>query len=238
MSNYAAAYSPIGSEYNIVVRHDTHLIVECPPDKKLLVKRFMGSFIAILIVLGVYVGIMCAMLIPLGGIGGGMAPVIIIVPIIFIAVMGIVPASMYYTVSKFAKPFTIEFDKVANKMQMCTPNPYAAQGYYNRRNLYAGLGQYMTTAWDLDKVVIRACPAEEYTGQGAFSVKWAFKHKFIIVVTTIAWSYPIVFFASDRAELAQSLMGEIDLFLRGGPPPAVGWQGGGGEQPYRPGRAY
>ncbi len=56
-------------------------------------------------------------------------------------------------------------------------------------------------------------------------------------MTTAAWSYPVVFFASDRPELGQSLMGEIDRFLRGGSVPGQGWSGGEGEQHY-PGHGY
>jgi hypothetical protein len=234
MSNYAAAYSPIGSEYTIHTRRDTHLIVECPADKKLLMKRFMGSTIAMLIIYSVYIIIIFGMLGPLMM---SLTPMLIIMPIILMAVIGVFPAAMYATVSKLAKPFTIELDKVANKLQLCTPNPYAAQGYY-RRSTYGSSGQYFTSAWDLDKVVIRECLAGEYAGPGAFSLKMAFKNKFIVVATTATRSsFPVVFFASDRAELAQSLMGEIDRFLRGAAAAGEGWQGGEGERSY-PGRGY
>ncbi len=229
MSSYASSYSPIGSEYTIVARRDTHLIIECPADKKLLMKRVMGAFIAIFVIFSVYIVVMFGML---GFTLFSSTPALIILPIILVAFIGVLPAAMYLSMSKMAKPFTVELDKVANKMQMCTPNPYANQQGYARRNVYANFGQYFTIAWDLDKVVIRECLASEYSGPGAFSLKMVFKNKFIIVVTTVTWSYPVVFFASDRAELAQSLMGEIDGFLRGGPAPGGGWQAAGNEQPY------
>jgi hypothetical protein len=228
MSASIATYSPIGSEFTVVNRRDTHLIIGCPADKKLLMKRFMGSIIAMLILLSVYIIIIFGIL---GQVIFTFTPMLIILPIILMAVIGVIPAAIYASVSKLAKPFTIELDKVANKLQLCTPNPYAFQGYA-RRNVYASFGQYLTVAWDLDKVVIRECLAGEYTGPGAFSLKMTFKNKFIIVVTTVAWSYPVVFFASDRAELSQSLMGEIDQFLRGTSAPGGGWQGGENERPY------
>ena len=153
MSTAYGAYSPIGSDYRVVARRDTHLIVECPADKKLAMKRMMGSSIAIIIILAVYIAVLFGIMIPQML---EMTPVFVILPIVLVAVMGLIPGMMYWTASKFAKPFTIELDKVSNKLQMCTPNPYATQGNYNRHGMYAAMGQYMTIAWDLDKVVIRA----------------------------------------------------------------------------------
>ncbi len=228
MSTNMATFSPIGSEYTIVARRDTHLIIGCPADKKLLLKRFTGQFIGLFIVFGAYI---IVIFVAIGPLIMRVTPVLIILPIFLMAVIGIIPGTMYLTVSKMAKPFTIELDKVANKLQLCSPNPYMAQGYA-RRNAYAGYGQYLTIAWDLDKVVIRECLAGEYSGPGAFSVKMWFKNKFVILVTTTDWSYPVVFFASDHPELSQALMGEIDRFLRGTSAPGEGWQGGGNERPY------
>ncbi|NMC07279.1 MAG: hypothetical protein GYA24_18825 [Candidatus Lokiarchaeota archaeon] len=220
-------YSPIGSEYTVTSRRDTHLIIGCPADKKLATKRMMGSFIAILVILSLYMFVLFGIL---GSMLFIMTPGLIVLPIVVMGVMGIFPASMYYTVSKLAKPFTVEFDKVSNKLQLCSPNPFTAFGYA-KRNAYYNYGQYITIAWDLDKVVIRSCPTSEYSGPFAFSVKFTFKNRFIIVVTTSDWSYPVVFFASERAEVTQTLLGEIDRFLREGQAQPAGWQAPANEQP-------
>ncbi len=227
-----ATYTPIGSEYRIVSRCDTHLIIECPVDKKLLMKRMMGSIIAVLIILGAYIVIMFVII---GPIMMSATPVLIILPFFFMLIIGVIPGAMYGSLSRFAKfPFTVELDKVSGKLQMCTPNPFLVpgMGYYTRHSVYASIGQYLTNAWDLDKVVFRACMAGEYEGPGGALLRMAFKNKFVVLVSPMPWSYPIVFFASERPELGQSLMGEIDRFLRTGPLPAEAFRGSTGEQPY------
>jgi hypothetical protein len=238
MAYNMATYTPVGSDYTVVARTDTQLIIECQVDKKVIMKRLLGTCIAPIIILSVY----CAVLLVILGIPIGMSsfsPVSLLLPVMIIIIALVIPATLNSTVSKMARPFTVELDKVANKVHVCMPNPYLTnnpRGTWGR-GAYARLGQYFTLTWDLDKVMFQGFLAGEYTGPGSFTVRTSFKNMYLISLTTTTVAYPNVLFATGRAELAQSLVGEIDRFFGTAGRYNWGSQGGGNEQPYsgRPG---
>ena len=208
----------VGTEYRVVDRRDTHFIFECQVDMRVARKGMvLPMLIPMIIALSVII-------VEFSLIGGSsttfmMIPIIIILAVFLPFILLIVAIS-----SRGARSFTVELDKVSNKISIYTPN--VARGSYRR------LGQYFTTAWDLTSCAFQLIKPGEPVGPGLFILRVGRKNHYLVVARTSIYSYPLILLSTPQIERAQTLMGEIGTFLRGSSPFQGGGSNGGGEIPY------
>lgn len=141
----------------------------------------------------------------------------LVFPILFIVFLVCMIGVLFGATASQAKKFqTFQFvlDKDTNKMTLYTPNPYL--NYKYQRSYLARLGQYLTSAWDLDRMLFRLIMPGERAGPGMGILRGILKNSWLIMYGDQAWLLPNILLASENAEIAQSLMNTIDDFLRGG----------------------
>jgi len=142
---------------------------------------------------------------------GFVAPVIVFV--VIFCFIGLMVGTTAAQVKKFPT-FDLVLDKVTNKMSLYAWNPYLRSGNY-KMSILSRMGQYLTTAWDLDKILFRLIAPNERTGPGMIFYRGRLKNSWLVMYDDPTWLHPNLLLASVNAELAQALMRTLDNFLQG-----------------------
>ena len=214
---YTTPASLSGNDFSITLASNTHLVVTFQVDAKMMMKRAMLALICIPILLGCcFIPVLIPVLSTYGR--GTFYSFNLLFPILILVMITCFTGLMYGAAvaqSKKFKTFQLVLDKDTNKMTMYTPNPYL--NYKYQRSYLARLGQYLTSAWDLDSVLFRLIMPGERAGPGMSLLRGIVKNSWLVMYGDQSWLRPNILFASESAEIAQSLMNTIDNFLRNTP---------------------
>ncbi|HME55457.1 MAG TPA: hypothetical protein VKM55_24830 [Candidatus Lokiarchaeia archaeon] len=218
-NNYNRSYTAaglVGYDYSIRLASNSRLIVDFRIDQSLLRKRMMMPFI----IMGI---VFAAVFIPLfGGLFftfgrspyfdiGAFSPLLIYI-VAMIVCFGVLIGGLAVQVKRW-QAFQLVLDKVTNKMTLYAQNPFIRGRYANR--YYSRLGHYLASAWDLDKIMFRLVMPGERAGPGMTSFRIFLKNSCLVMYGNSDLNGTNILLASKNAEIARSLMGEIDAFFRG-----------------------
>ena len=137
---------------------------------------------------------------------------LMILPAFFICLVGVVFGVIAYQAKKL-RSFQLVLDKDTNKMTLYTPNPFIRSMNYSF--YISRFGQYLTAAWDLDRVLFRLIMPGERAGPRTSFLRGLLKRSCLVMYGDQGWLRPNLLLASENVELAQSLISIIDTFLRG-----------------------
>src|SRR5271157_3867934 len=216
-ASYTSPTNLAGTDFSVTLSNKTHLAITFQIDPKTIMRRAMPALFIIPVILSA--ALIPILLIPTITLGNSHSsyPIEMIIPI-FIVVMVVCMVGVMFGAmgasSKRFQTFQLELDKETNKMNLYVQNPYLRSRY--QASYLARIGQYMTSAWDLDKVMFRLIMPGERLGPGTGILRKIFKNSWLFMYGDASWLRPNILFASENAELAQSLMSTIDAFLRDG----------------------
>jgi len=202
---FASLMSPVASDFSILDRRESHLILDFKVDPKVAMRWGIQNDLACVITLSLIVVVLGIFMISnLAVLIGSIVPVGFIM--LFIGLIFNLDRSR----SRKWKALQAELDAISNKFSLFTLNTYP------RRGLYAGACHYFTQAWDLDKITFRMVKSSELKGRKNGLLRISFKNQYFVALGTVDTSMAMIIFASENAELSRSLVKELENFIGGG----------------------